>query len=68
MANLAATARKALTLGVSFLFFPKPFTAMHGVGMFAFFAGLLWNSQRRHQEKLAAKQKLGNSGVSKKTQ
>ena len=57
VANLAATARKAITLGVSFLFFPKPFTAVHGVGVVIFFAGLVWNSQLRHKEKEEGKRK-----------
>ena len=48
--------------------FPKPFTLMHGVGICAFFAGLLWNSQRRHQEKLVEQERLKQSGDPKKTQ
>ena len=35
VANLAATARKAFTLSVSFLFFPKPFTTVHAIGTYA---------------------------------
>ena len=67
-ANLAGTARRAFTLAVSFLFFPKPFTLMHGVGICAFFAGLLWNSHRRHQEKQAEHHRLKQSGDMKKIQ
>ena len=71
MANLAATARKAITLGVSFLFFPKPFTGVHAVGVVIFFAGLVWNSQLRHKGKEEAKRKAKEEDVQltpKKTQ
>ena len=52
---LAATARKGLTLAVSFLFFPKPLTLTHAGGMLLFFVGLVWNSHLRHQEKERAR-------------
>jgi len=39
---------------------------MHGVGICAFFAGLLWNSHRRHQEKQAGQHTLKQSGDPKK--
>ena len=55
VANLAATARKGLTLAVSFLFFPKPLTLTHAGGMLLFFVGLVWNSHLRHQEKERAR-------------
>ena len=55
VANLAATARKGLTLAVSFLFSPKPLTLTHAGGMLLFFVGLVWNSHLRHQEKERAR-------------
>jgi drug/metabolite transporter (DMT)-like permease len=68
VANLAGTARRAFSLAVSFLFFPKPFTVMHGVGVCTFFAGLLWNSQRRHAEKERDRERRKGVGDPKKTQ
>ena len=41
VAAITSTARKAMTMLLSFLFFPKPFTLAHGVSMLIFVIGMV---------------------------
>lgn len=49
VATIVATIRKFLTILVSFLLFPKPFTVAHGVGLVAVAVGITLNIQTKHR-------------------
>lgn len=51
VATIVATIRKFLTILVSFLLFPKPFTVAHGIGLVAVAVGITLNIQTKHRSR-----------------
>jgi len=50
VATVVATVRKFLTILLSFMLFPKPFTLAHGIGLICVFGGVLLNSTRKRSK------------------
>jgi adenosine 3'-phospho 5'-phosphosulfate transporter B3 len=50
VATIVATIRKFLTILLSFVLFPKPFTLAHAFGLVAVAAGITLNIQTKHQK------------------
>lgn len=61
-AVIVGNTRKAMTIGLSFLFFPKPFSMLYVLGGVLVFGSLIWSDMMKERLKREQKQQQLHSG------